>query len=113
MSVPSEVAEAIAKIVEYLWRDEKSDYERHVDAGGAPADHIFYSVKAVDEWLAVFPQEQPENPNDVDELEDETDEAGESYPVTDTHNLLYDREDGDFTQGVTDAVMGDAGPVGD
>jgi len=99
------------KNVDYLWGDEQGDYERHIGEGGAPADHIFYSVKVTNEWLAAITQEQPENPNDVDELEDGTDEDGESYSVTDTPDLLYDPSKGDFTQGVADAVLGKPGPV--
>ena len=45
--IPSEVYASLCTLVEYLYDDE----ERHWEADGRPARHVFHDIKRVAEWL--------------------------------------------------------------
>lgn len=53
--ITAEVYRNLCTLVEYLYRDE----ERHWEADGRPARHIFHDIKCVADWLDTLPVPRP------------------------------------------------------
>lgn len=49
--ITAEVYDSLHALIEYLYRDE----ERHWEADGRPARHIFRDVRRVADWLDTLP----------------------------------------------------------
>lgn len=50
--IPNDVCDALVKVVDYLYRDEKRSYDEDRAFDDVPIpDHIFLSVDKVSKWL--------------------------------------------------------------
>ena len=55
-TIPTEVIEALRRMLDYQWDMERRDYEFWVDNSHCCDNHIFLSLQRVAEWLGDGPQ---------------------------------------------------------
>ena len=48
----AELVAAINKVLNYMWNDEETDFERQKKAGESTESHIYNTLCELDEWVS-------------------------------------------------------------